>query len=145
VRGKSGPRDLNKKSLPQLKTTLDILFAKWIKLNWCHPEATTLHCYTCEREMRLGEVSTQAGHFISRTYSPVRYDENNVRPQCAYCNDKRSGNGKPIEFERNLRLEVGDYTVDELKARALIPWKWSREDLIDKIIYYRQQIKDLGH
>jgi len=140
---KYASRDLNKKPVSKLKKILDDVFAKWVKRNWS-PDGIYVPCFTCGKSMTLGEGTTQAGHYISRTYSPVRYDENNVRPQCMYpCNAKHMGNGKPVEFERSLRLEVGDDVVDEMKERALDSWKWSRPWLVDKIEYYREQLKEL--
>lgn len=133
MRGKRGPRDLAKKTIPQLQNTLWPLFAAYIKL--LHPA----RCYTCDKA--ISGRDCQAGHWIPRTYSPVKYDENNVRPQCSHCNEFHAG--RPVEFERRLRLEIGDEAVEDLKRRSTDPWKWSRGDLIEQIEYYREQVKEM--
>ena len=133
---KKGPRDITKKTIPNLQATLWPIFALHIKKThsadgeWCN-------CFTCDKSIKIGTIDCQAGHFISRSYSPVKYDENNVRPQCSTCNGY--GNGKPIEFERRLKLEIGDDTVEMLKTMSTNKWKWDRFLLIDMIENYKQQ------
>ena len=142
---KRGPRDLSKKTIPQLKTTLDGIFGKWVLLNWS-PNGETVACYTCGKVYALNDKNIGAGHFLAKgSYSSERYCEDNVRPQDFYpCNHKNIGNGRPVEFEYNLRLEIGDDVVDALKTRARElqhSWKWNRADLIEKIEYYRAELK----
>jgi len=130
MRGRKGSRKLEEKTIPQLQNTLWDVFAKYIK---------TLHapqCYTCDKPIRMGTGDCQAGHFIPRNYSPTKYEEDNVRPQCSRCNQYFSG--KPVEFERRLRNEIGDEAVEALKRKSTDRWKWSRTYLITKITYYRE-------
>ena len=135
---KKGPRDITKKTIPQLQNTLWPIFALYIKQThsedgeWCN-------CFTCDKPIQIGSHDCHCGHFISRSYSPTKYDENNVRPQCGGCNGY--GNGKPIEYERRLKLEIGDDTVESLKRMATNNWKWDRFDLIDKIEYYKELLR----
>ena len=136
MRGRKGSRKLEEKTIPQLQNTLWDVFAKYIK---------TLHapqCYTCDKPIRMGTGDCQAGHFIPRNYSPTKYEEDNVRPQCSRCNQYFSG--KPVEFERRLRDEIGDEAVEALKRKSTDRWKWSRTYLITKITYYREQLKEAG-
>ena len=135
--GKKGPRDVSKKTIPQLQNTLWPIFAMYIKKThsadgeWCN-------CFTCDKPIQIGSHDCHAGHFISRAYSPTKYDEDNVRPQCGGCNGY--GNGKPIEFERRLKLEIGAERVELLKRMATNSYKWSKPALIDQINYYKEQI-----
>ena len=134
MRGRKGSRKLEEKTIPQLQNTLWDVFAKYIK---------TLHapkCYTCDKPIRMGTGDCQAGHFIPRNYSPTKYEEDNVRPQCSRCNKFLSG--RPVEFERRLRDEIGDEAVEALKRKSTDKWKWSRTYLITKIEYYREQLKE---
>ena len=136
MRGRKGSRKLEEKTIPQLQNTLWDVFAKYIK---------TLHapkCYTCDKPIRMGTGDCQAGHFIPRNYSPTKYEEDNVRPQCSRCNQFCSG--RPVEFERRLRDEIGDEAVEALKRKSTDKWKWSRTYLITKIEYYREQLKEAG-
>jgi len=135
--GKKGPRDLTKKTIPQLQNTLWPIFALHVKKThsadgeWCN-------CFTCDKPIQIGSHDCHCGHFIGRSYSPTKYDENNVRPQCGGCNGY--GNGKPIEFERRLKLEIGDDTVESLKTMSTNPWKWNKLVLVDMITYYKEQL-----
>ena len=134
--GRKGPRKLENKTIPQLQNTLWDVFAKYIK---------TLHaprCYTCDKPIRMGTGDCQAGHFIPRNYSPTKYEEDNVRPQCSTCNEFFAG--KPVEFERRLRDQIDDEAVEALKRKSTDKWKWSRTYLITKIEYYREQLKEAG-
>ncbi len=134
---KKNPRKLEDKNVSQLQKKLWPLFALYIKTThsvdgeWCN-------CFTCDKPVKIGTAECQAGHFISRSYSPVKYDEDNVRPQCSTCNGY--GNGKPIEFERRLKLQIGDDKVELLKATATNRWKWDKLILIDMIQNYKEQL-----
>ena len=134
MRGRKGPRKLEMKTIPQLQNTLWPEFARYIKV--LHPA----RCYTCDKPLRLGDRDCQAGHFIPRTYSPTKFEEDNVRPQCSRCNEFFAG--KPVEFERRLRNEIGDEAVEALKRKSTDKWKWSRTYLITKIEYYREQNRE---
>ena len=134
MRGRKGPRDISKKTIPQLQNTLWPIFAAYIKA--VHGS----RCFTCNKQCEEGSRDLQAGHWIPRTYSPTKYDEDNVRPQCGQCNEYYAG--KPVEFERSLRLEIGDEAVEALKRKSTERWKWSREYLINQIDYFKQALKD---
>jgi hypothetical protein len=139
MRGKRGPRDVNKKTVPQLQNTLWPLFAEYIKRNYA--ESDLCRCFTCNKVIRVGDRDCQAGHFIPRTKSPTKYDERNVRPQCSRCNEY--GGGEWVEFERRLKDEIGRDAVEELKEESRKPWKWDRSYLIEKIEYYKTELAEM--
>jgi hypothetical protein len=93
------------KSQAQLKKKLDAVFSKYIRQ--IHPA----RCYTCG--ISKHRKNLQCGHFISRQYLMTRWHENNCRPQCVGCNVY--GNGKPLDFEENLKRELGDQYVEDMK------------------------------
>lgn len=140
---KLGPKSLDKKTIPQLKATADKECSLFVKL-W-YSEAGYCECFTCGKSLPLGDTNLNAGHFVSRGYGPTRYDWiRNIRPQCFYpCNNKLQGNGRPLEFENRLESELGVETVSELKKDARSDFKYDREDLIEKIQFFREQIKEL--
>jgi len=144
---RKGPRDLSKKTVPQLENTLWPLIALSVKLN--HSIDGYCKCITCDKPIRIGDHECNCGHWLPRSYSPTKYEEDNLRPQCAQCNGHSAGgfakySGRPVEFERALRLEIGDERVEELKFMATQPWKWDRGYLIEKIEYYKESLKMLG-
>ena len=71
-------------------------------------------CYTCDRLTSI--KNCDAGHFLSRTYTPTRYHMDNIRPQCIKCN--RFSQGKSFEFEQHLISDIGLDRVNDLKDLA---------------------------
>ena len=86
----------------------------------------------------VGDRDCQAGHFIPRTYSPTKYEEDNVKPQCSTCNEFH--HGRPVEFRRRLIEVHGEERVVELERLSTEPWKWDKLDLIAKIAYYKNEL-----
>ena len=74
-------------------------------------------CYTCWKRKHRKEI--QCWHRIWRKYLIVRWDLDNVRPQCVWCNDKRWGNWRPIEFKANLIDEIWEERVNAVDEKAL--------------------------
>lgn len=73
-------------------------------------------CYTCGRTGLQGS-NCHVGHFISSSVcsGALRYDLDNLRPQCYSCNIHKSGNW--IAYEEHLTEEKGPNFVAELKKR----------------------------
>ena len=68
------------------------------------------HCYTCPAYLPIEEL--QAGHFINRRYTNVRWHPVNVWPQCNNCNVNLSGNLE--RYERKLAAFYSQDAVDGL-------------------------------
>lgn len=121
-------RKKGKLSMAKLKKKLDAVFSKVIRNE--HAIGGIVFCFTCRK---VGVVKTmQCGHFVSRQYLATRWDKNNCRPQCAGCN--LFGNGKPLDFEENLKKELGDVKVEEMKM--------SRHQIIKlDVNWYEAEIK----
>jgi len=86
------------KSLSQLKKEADKVFSKWIRKR-------DSKCYTC-----VSGKAEQCGHYISRSYLYLRYDERNCHGQCISCNVFKKGNLTNYA----VRL-VNEYGVELLK------------------------------
>lgn len=70
-------------------------------------------CYTCGKELKNGP-GTHAGHWLTVGAHPEkRFDTRHMRKQCYSCNTHNGG--EPVIFEKNLRLELGDELVDEIR------------------------------
>lgn len=69
-------------------------------------------CFTCDKEIEGSNC--QLGHFIPNSVGGalLRYNLDNLRLQCYYCNINLGGNGS--EFYRRLVLEKGQEHVDKL-------------------------------
>lgn len=68
------------------------------------------HCYTCMVYLPVDEL--QAGHFIPRRFTNVRWHPLNVWPQCGRCNVDLSGNLK--KYEAKLAALYTQDAVDAL-------------------------------
>jgi len=70
------------------------------------------YCFTCDKE--IAGSNCQLGHFIPNSVGGalLRYNLNNLRLQCYYCNINLGGNGS--EFYRRLVKEKGQEHIDNL-------------------------------
>lgn len=71
-----------------------------------------MFCFTCGKEM--SGSNSQTGHFIPNRVGGalLRYNLDNLRPQCYYCNINLGGNGSV--FYKNLLAEKGQEYIDNL-------------------------------
>ncbi len=74
-------------------------------------------CYTCYKKKHRKDI--QCWHGIGRGYIMVRYDLDNVRPQCWGCNAKHMGNWKQMEFKAHLIDEIWEERVRAVEEKAL--------------------------
>jgi hypothetical protein len=70
------------------------------------------YCFTCEKEIE--KQNRQVGHFIPNSVGGalLRYNLDNLRPQCYYCNINLGGNGSL--FYKKLLEEKGQAHIDQL-------------------------------
>lgn len=70
------------------------------------------YCFTCDKEVESS--NRQLGHFIPNSVGGalLRYNLDNLRIQCYYCNINLGGNGS--EFYPRLVKEKGQEFVDKL-------------------------------
>jgi len=98
-------------------------------------------------------ISCGANHFEHAThFYPVRgnpqlrFDEDNVHGGCINCNKYLDGN--QYEYGQRLPLRIGQQAFDDLKERKRLQdqdttFKWNRWEVIEKLEYYKQMVKDL--
>ena len=74
------------------------------------------NCYTCGHLIEL-PAQCQTGHFIPSSIcsTELRYDLDNLRPQCYRCNINLSGNW--VAYEKHLKEEMGENFPEILKRR----------------------------
>ena len=141
------PRNLQKKSLAQLKRKLWEVFSLFIRQrDTCDDGYGS--CISCGKSLELGTKDCQAGHYIPKGQGGSHYlglprspddllCERNVNLQCSKCNMIEGGNF--INYEIGLRQKYGDVATDELKeAGAINPvFKRTKPDLIEIIEHYK--------
>ncbi len=92
-------------------------------------------CYTCGKcwllETTKDWKNYHAGHYWKADkrsgHQSVRFDLNNIRPQCKKCNTYRGG--MMAEFSYNLLNEIGREEFEKLAIRAKQPKKWTISEL----------------
>lgn len=147
---KRSPRDLNKKTVAQLKRKLWEVFSLYIRKRDTDQDGYG-NCISCQKSIQLGTQDCQAGHYIPKGRGGSHYfglprspgdelAERNVNLQCAACNLIEGGNF--INYEIGLREKYGNAATDELKeAGAVNPiFKRAKPDLIEIIEYYKNLI-----
>lgn len=131
-----------KRTIPDLKKTLDTIFSKYIRMRDALITTSTLtdaRCYTCGK--RLPTKRMDAGHWRSRSNGATRYDERNVKAQCKGCNGFH--NGMQEEFRRHLVEEYGVGVVDEIYFASKQPHNFKKSWLEERIKYYKEEVKFL--
>lgn len=93
-------------------------------------------CYTCGTKDHWTKL--QAGHFIKRAETILRWDVRNLRPQCVNCNCNLHGNIK--SYETKLEEEQPGI-CDELRELAREVNKYTRDDLKEMLIDFRSKLK----
>jgi len=90
-------------------------------------------CFTCGRKGEGGGM--HAGHFIPKSVGGITlyFHEDNVKSQCYHCNINLGGN----QWEYGQRL--GKKKVDELMKLKQVTAKWSVQDYLSKIEYYKKK------
>lgn len=98
-------------------------------------------CVTCGKAQawNSGIKGMHTGHFLASRRNSILFEEDNVAPQCSYCNFYRSG--APQEF-RLWMLEIrGPEVVEKLERLKTESVSFSREELVDRLIEYKARLK----
>ena len=118
-----------------LKDDLDFVFSRYIRIREADINGI-VSCYTCDNKFHWKEI--QAGHFIKRSDTLLRWDTRNVKPQCVKCNCELHGN---ID-EYSNRLKSIDIDLPEiLKQESREVNKFTRDELKQLLIDIRSKLK----
>ena len=119
----------NKTKRSTLIKKLDSEFSRYIRQSRAINGFTA--CVTCGK---VEEWKNQdCGHFISRIHFSVRWDENNVAPQCKYCN--RYCQGEQFLFSKHLGLKLSNKLL--IKSKQIV--KFTDVEIKEMINYYKQK------
>jgi hypothetical protein len=106
--------------------------SKYVRLRGCLDTTGTIthgHCYTCARKS-IPFAELEAGHCIPQYgHASIRFEPDNIRPQCNTCNDYKRGSGMRATFEANLRRDIGNERVDRLVILGRPVKHWTIEEL----------------
>ena len=113
------------KTVSKLKKQLDKVFSLWIR------KRDNNKCFTC-----MG-VATQAGHYFSRSYNNLRFDEVNVNAQCVSCNVFKHGN-IPV-YKMRIVTKYGNNELARLERNYNKERKFTIKELEKLIQKYENQ------
>lgn len=130
---------MKKSELKKAKDKLWQLCRKIIKKT--HPHV----CYTCGKTLIDGSNDFHIGHFIPSSVcsTELRYDLDNLRPQCSGDNIWKSGDW--VSYEAHLIKDHGEEYVATLKRRNQ-ETKGKKYDIhwyLAKIKEYEDKLKNL--
>jgi hypothetical protein len=131
-------RTIYDKSKRELVPVLDHAFSLWTRLGAAGANGV-VRCCTCGKLMLWNEATL--GHFVSRAHESVRFDVMNTSVQCVHCNSYRQG--QPHLFRKHLADKYGEKAIQAMELRAQMKSGETAETLREKIIFYREQVKNL--
>lgn len=125
-----------KRTRKSIVKQLDTLFSQYIRLRKSNNDIS--ECYTCNKKDHWKKL--QCGHFMSRKHYSTRWDETNCQVQCYACNVARYG--EQFIFGNKLNEEYGLDTAENLSIKCRQVEKFSNNDLLEKIVHYKNLLKE---
>lgn len=121
-----------------LKTKLDTVFSRYIRLRDVRPDGT-FTCISCNRVLPYDQAD--CGHYINRKHMSLRFSEKNCNAQCHSCN--RFDEGNIQGYRRGLIAKYGESTVVLLESMKNQVNKISDYEYEAMIDHYRKEVKRL--
>ena len=132
---------MKKKTLAKLVDEVAVLLQKLVRLKAADSEGY-LTCITC------GVVkhwkNADGAHYISRTYTATKIEEENIHPSCKRCNLLDDVFVRDA-YTKHMIGMYGKEFVDDMKVRARKVFNHDRVTLEELKKEYRKQIKELEH
>ena len=96
-------------------------------------------CISCQNPK---PKKVNAGHYYSSGgHKNITFNLDNLHLQCEYCNTYLHGN--LIEYRKHLIKKIGIDRVEWLDKNAHVTRKYTRKELKDLIVEYKEKIKKL--
>jgi hypothetical protein len=128
------------KPIAKLKQELDMVFSWFIRLR-DSDENGYCACATCGERIFWSAKGSQNGHFMSRIHQNTRFHEQNCSMQCIGCNVYKAG--LAYQHGKHLDQKWGEGTADRMVELSKLSSKLTREWYEEKILYYRERVKEL--
>ena len=93
-------------------------------------------CISCGKKVKLGTKDCQAGHYVPKTTSMTRFDEDNVNIQCMRCNTFLRGNIH--NYRQGMIDKYGSKLEKAIWNKRGKSLKYSKVDLAELIIKYKK-------
>lgn len=117
-----------------LKKDLDLIFSRWLRYSAVEEDGLCT-CFICG--WRDYAQNMDAGHYIKRGNSFLRFDTRNVTVNCKTCNQYKKGN--LIAYSKKLE-EKSPGITEILLEESNIVYKFSRDELKQLISEYSQKL-----
>ena len=124
------------KTVAQLKRQADKYFSTYIRLRDSDRNGLA-KCITCGIKKPYKEM--QNGHFVKRSVSLLRYDDENCNAQCMQCNVFKYG--EQYKYAKEIDLKYGVGTADKLHAQRHTTHSFTAQELLDIIEEAKSNIK----
>lgn len=122
---------VNVDSVSFLMKRLDKLVSIHVRISRANMQGM-VQCYTCDKWFEIKKI--QNGHYVSRFYKSVRWNLDNCRPQCMWCNMFK--NGDAANYRERLIQEIGEERVKRLEEARKISQKLDPCFLKEQIEHY---------
>lgn len=128
------PKTAKKPTRSKLIKKLDVVFSQYVRLSNADDRGFCT-CVTCGKKGHWKTGGIQAGHFISRKHYSVRWDLDNVKPQCVACNVYRAGE------QYKYSLYLGEKLSKKLYDKSLEITKFTSNEIEELIAHYQNLLK----
>lgn len=136
---KSPIKGRKKKTISWYKKEADKWFSKYVRYRDGERRADGWYSLCISSQKWYPMAQMQAGHFVSRRVSSLRYDEENVNAQSVGDNMFKQGN--QYEYAIQLDLKYGEGTAKKLHDRRFETHSFTREELEQIISDAKTQIE----
>ena len=126
-----------KKTVAKLKKECDAIYSKWLRLSNAD-HAGNVACYTCGKVAHWKTM--QCGHYISRRWNNLRFNQVNTKVQCVGCNMFKAGASDT--YAVNLIRDFGEGILQELD-KAKITKEFTVGELEELIALYKDKFDEL--
>jgi 5-methylcytosine-specific restriction endonuclease McrA len=128
------PKTAKKPTRSKLIKKLDVVFSQYVRRSNADDRGFCT-CVTCGKKGHWKTGGIQAGHFISRKHYSVRWDLDNVKPQCVACNVYRAGE------QYKYSLYLGEKLSKKLYDKSLEITKFTSNEIEELIAHYQNLLK----
>lgn len=127
-------------SISKVREELAVLLQKLVRMK-AADESGYCECVTCKKRFHWKEM--QGGHFIERGKIGTKTIEENINPQCHYCNHYGMKKASCVLDYKQWMIDMhgADY-VEWLRQEARRVVKHSRQDLEGQIVEVLGRIKE---
>ncbi len=127
---------MKKVGVASLKKKADTCWSTYVRMRDADMNGIA-SCISCGVKKPWKQL--QNGHFVSRSSSTLRFDDENCNAQCVGCNMFKQGN--QFAYGKALDMKYGDGTAEKLWSQRMDTHKWTITELEEVISDAKEAIK----